>query len=154
MKKSALLFFVFIFMISFSAFAQNVRDKVGDKIKIQRIAFMTQRLSLTETEAQQFWPIYNDYTQKLQQIRKKPKVEKLEDELDNADVEKMIVEQYDRQARELDLKKEYFQKLKTVISVKKIAKLYRAEKDFHEELVRQLQEVREMKKNRKKLRRQ
>jgi hypothetical protein len=153
MKKSALLFLVFTTM-TLSAFAQNVRDKVEDKIKIQRIAFMTQRLSLTETEAQQFWPIYNEYTQKLQQVRKQPKVEKPVDELDNADVEKMLVAQFDRQSRELDLKKEYFQKLKTVISVKKIAKLYRAEKDFREELTRQLQEIREMKKNRKRLRRQ
>jgi hypothetical protein len=152
MKKSALLFLAF--MITVSAFAQNVRDKAEDKIKIQRIAFMTQRLSLTETEAQQFWPIYNDYTQKLQQIRKQPKSEKPVDELENADVEKIIVGQFDRQTRELDLKKEYFQKLKTVISVKKIAKLYRAEKDFREELVRQLQEMRELKKNRKRLKRQ
>jgi hypothetical protein len=152
MKKSALLFLTF--MITVSAFAQNMGDKVADKIKIQRIAFMTQRLSLTETEAQQFWPIYNDYTQKLQQIRKQPKLEKPVDELENADVEKILVGQFDRQTRELDLKKEYFQKLKTVISVKKIAKLYRAEKDFREELVRQLQEMREMKKNRKRLKRQ
>lgn len=152
MKKSALVFLSFI--LSFSIFAQNVRDKMEDKIKIQRIAFMTQRLSLTETEAQQFWPIYNDYTQKLQQIRKQPKLEKPVDELDNVEVEKMILGQFDRQARELDLKKAYFQKLKTVISVKKIAKLYRAEKDFREELVRQLQEMREMKQNRKRLRRQ
>jgi hypothetical protein len=141
-------------MISFSAFAQNMGEKVQDKIKIQRIAFMTQRLSLTETEAQQFWPIYNEYTLKLQQIRKQPKLEKPADELENADVEKMIIGQFDRQARELDLKKEYFQKLKTVISVKKIAKLYRAEKDFREELAQQLQELREIKKERKRLRRQ
>jgi hypothetical protein len=141
-------------MMTVSAFAQNMGDKVADKIKIQRIAFMTQRLSLTETEAQQFWPIYNEYTQKLQQIRKQPKLEKTVDELENADVEKMLVGQFDRQMRELDLKKEYFQKLKTVLSVKKIAKLYRAEKDFREELVQQLQEMRVMKRNRKRLQRQ
>ncbi|MDZ7876246.1 MAG: hypothetical protein U5L45_01175 [Saprospiraceae bacterium] len=152
MKKSALLFL--IFMISLSTFAQNARDKVADKIKIQRIAFITQRLSLTEIEAQQFWPIYNDYTQKLQQIRKQPKLEKPMDELENADVEKMILGQFDRQTRELEFKKEYFQKLKAVISVKKIAKLYRAEKDFRVELERQLQDMREMKQNRKRLRRE
>jgi hypothetical protein len=152
MKKSALLFLTF--MMTVSAFAQNMGDKVADKIKIQRIAFMTQRLSLTETEAQQFWSIYNEYTQKLQQIRKQPKLEKTVDELENADVEKMLVGQFDRQMRELDLKKEYFQKLKTVLSVKKIAKLYRAEKDFREELVQQLQEMRVMKRNRKRLQRQ
>jgi hypothetical protein len=150
MKKSALLFLAFT--MTLSAFAQNLVDKVEDKIKIQRIAFITQRLSLTEKEAQQFWPVYNEYTQKLQEIRKQPKLEKPVDELENADVEKILVAQLDRQSRELDLKKEYFQKLKMVITAKKIAKLYRAEADFRRDLDRQLQEIRKMKQNRKRLR--
>lgn len=146
MKKLALLFIAFT--LSNSVYAQNMRDKVAEKIKIQRIAFITQRLSLTETEAQQFWPIFNEYTEKLQQIRKQAKPEKAFDELADADVEKMITTQFDREARELDLKKEYFPKLKKVISVRQIAKLYRAEKDFRNELVKQLKDIREMKKDR------
>jgi predicted TIM-barrel fold metal-dependent hydrolase len=149
MKKITLI--LIAFCASFSAFSQNpMREKVEEKVKTQRIAFITQRLSLTETEAQQFWPIFNEFTEKVQQIRKQPKPEKPADELDNADVEKNIMAQFDRDAKELELKKEYFQKLKKVISVKKIAKLYRAEKDFRTELVRQLQEMRGMKKKDKK----
>jgi predicted TIM-barrel fold metal-dependent hydrolase len=149
MKKITLI--LIAFYASFSAFSQNpMREKVEEKVKTQRIAFITQRLSLTETEAQQFWPIFNEFTEKVQQIRKQPKPEKPADELDNADVEKNIMAQFDRDAKELELKKEYFQKLKKVISVKKIAKLYRAEKDFRTELVRQLQEMRGMKKKDKK----
>jgi hypothetical protein len=148
MKKIAV--FLFAFTLTIAAFAQNDRDeKIGEKIKIQRIAFITQRLSFTEVEAQQFWPVYNEYTEKLQQMRKQSKPEKPFDESTDADVEKMISAQFDREAKELELKKEYFQRLKKVISVKKIAKLYRAEKDFRGELVKQLQEMREMKKNAK-----
>jgi hypothetical protein len=152
MKKLALLFIAFT--LSSSVYAQNIRDKVEEKIKIQRIAFITQRLSLTETEAQQFWPIFNEYTEKLQQIRKQVKPEKAFDELADADVEKMITTQFDREGRELDLKKEYYVKLKKVISVRQIAKLYRADKDFRNELVKQLKDLREMKKNRQQFRRQ
>ena len=152
MKKLALLFIAFT--LSSSVYAQNIRDKVEEKIKIQRIAFITQRLSLTETEAQQFWPIFNEYTEKLQQIRKQVKPEKAFDELADADVEKMITTQFDREGRELDLKKEYYVKLKKVISVRQIAKLYRADKDFRNELVKQLKDIREMKKNRQQFRRQ
>jgi hypothetical protein len=146
MKKIALLIIAFSWTIS--AFSQNnMRDKIDEKVKIQRIAFITQRLSFTEAEAQQFWLIFNEYTEKLQQIRKQPKPEKPFDELADADVEKMITAQFDRDAKELELKKEYFQRLKKVISVKKIAKLYRAEKDFRAELVKQLQDMRETRKN-------
>lgn len=140
--------------LSFPAFSQPVREKVEEKVKLQRIAFITQRLSLTETEAQQFWPIFNEFTSKLQQIRKFQKPDKPLDELADADVEKMITAQFDQDSRELDLKKEYFQKLKKVISVKKIAKLYKAEKDFRGELVKQLQEMRELKQERKRLRKE
>jgi hypothetical protein len=140
MKKS--IFFFFLLALNISAFSQNMRERIDEKIKIQRIAFITQRLSLTETEAQQFWPIFNEYTEKLQQIRKQPKPDKPVDELDNVDVEKIVLAQFDREGRELDLKKEYFQKLKKVISVKKITKLYRAEKDFRGELVKELQQMR------------
>jgi Skp family chaperone for outer membrane proteins len=148
MKK--IIFFFFLFTLNLSAFSQNMRERVEEKIKIQRIAFITQRLSFTETEAQQFWPIFNEYTEKLQQIRKQPKPDKPVDELDNVDVEKIVLAQFDREGRELELKKEYFQKFKKVISVKKIAKLYRAEKDFRGELVKQLQEMRENKRMGKK----
>jgi hypothetical protein len=145
MKKIALFLFVFTFY--FSAFSQNFKqEKIAEKVNIQRIAFITQRLSLTETEAQQFWPIFNEFTDKVQQIRKQAKLDKPFDEMSDADVEKMIGAQFDRDTREIDLKKEYFQKLKKVISVKKIAKLYRAEKDFRGELVKQLQNMREQKK--------
>jgi Skp family chaperone for outer membrane proteins len=148
MKK--IIFFFFLFALNLSAFSQNMRERVEEKIKIQRIAFITQRLSFTETEAQQFWPIFNEYTEKLQQNRKQPKPDKPVDELDNVDVEKIVLAQFDREGRELELKKEYFQKFKKVISVKKIAKLYRAEKDFRGELVKQLQEMRENKRMGKK----
>lgn len=152
MKKIAII--VLSMTFTFSAFSQQMREKIEEKVKIQRIAFLTQRLSLTETEAQQFWPIYNEFSDKLQQIRKQPKPEKPFDEQADADAEKMIMAQFDRDSREIDLKKEYFVKLKKVISVKKIAKLYKAEKDFRGELVKQLQDMRELKQERKRLRRE
>lgn len=152
MKK--IILFLGCFAFTIPSFSQQMREKIEEKVKIQRIAFITQRVSLTETEAQQFWPIFNEFTDKMQQIRKPQKPEKPFDELPDADVEKLITAQFDRDSRELDLKKEYFQKLKKVISVKKIAKLYKAEKDFRGELVKQLQDIREMKQERKRMRKE
>ena len=135
------------FSLTVNALGQPpMREKMEERMKVQRIAFITQRLSLTETEAQQFWPIFNQYTEKLQQIRNTPKPDKPIDELADADIEKLIIAEFDKDSRELDLKKEYYQKLKKVISVKKIGKLYKSERDFRAELVKQLQEVRNLKK--------
>ena len=62
MKK--LFFLILSTTLCISAFAQN-----KNKLEAQRVAFITQRLNLTPEEAQQFWPIFNQYTEKLQQIR-------------------------------------------------------------------------------------
>lgn len=127
-------------VLSMSAFAQQ-----GKRVESMRIAFITQRLNLTPEESQQFWPVFNQFTEKMQQI-KGGKNEMPLDEMSDADTEKMILTEFDKESRELELKKEYYQKLKKVISVRKIAKLYRAERDFKNELVKYLKETRDERK--------
>ena len=142
MKKLFLL--MLSITLTISTFAQN-----KNKLEAQRVAFITQRLNLTPEEAQQFWPLFNQYTEKLQQIRASAKSEKTAEDMTDADAEKVILGEFDKDAKELDLKKEYYQKLKKTISVKKIAKLYKAERDFRTLLLEKIQQNRE---NRKQLR--
>ena len=139
MKKIAIL--SFCFLLATSAMAQ----KPIKKLEAQRVAFITQRLNLTPEEAQQFWPVFNQYTEKLQQIRSS-KPERDYEEMSDTDTEKSILGELDKEGRELDLKKEYYQKLKKVISVKKIAKLYKAERDFKTMLLERIQQNRENRK--------
>jgi hypothetical protein len=127
-------------VLSVSAFAQQ-----GKRIEAMRIAFITQRLNLTSEEAQQFWPVFNQFSEKMQQI-KGTKTDAPLDEMSDADTEKMILTEFDKESKELELKKEYYQKLKKVLPVRKIAKLYRAERDFKNELVKYLKEAREERK--------
>jgi hypothetical protein len=137
MKK--ILFLLICISLTIAATGQNAKNK----LQAQRVAFITQRLNLTPEEAQQFWPVFNQYTEKLQLIRSSAKEEKAIDELNDGDTEKMILSEFDRESRELDLKKDLYQKLKKIISVKKIAKLYRAEKDFKGILLERFQQNKE-----------
>src|SRR6187455_2970115 len=41
-----------------------------EEIKAQKVAYLTQKMSLTTEEAQKFWPIYNEYDKGLEAIRK------------------------------------------------------------------------------------
>ena len=130
-------------VLSLSAFAQQ-----GKRIETMRIAFITQRLNLTSEEAQQFWPVYNQFIEKMQQIKGSKTDTPLED-MNDADTEKMILTDFDKESKELELKKEYYQKLKKVLPVRKVAKLYRSERDFKQELVKYLKEAREERKQQK-----
>ncbi len=41
-----------------------------DKIKALKIAFITEKLNLSEKEAQQFWPIYNSYHEDMSNLKR------------------------------------------------------------------------------------
>lgn len=134
-----ILFLLICVSLSVAATGQNAKNK----LQAQRVAFITQRLNLTPEEAQQFWPVFNQYTERLQQIRSSAKEEKTVDELSDTDTEKIILSEFDRESRELDLKKDLYQKLRKIISVKKIAKLYKAERDFKGMLIEKFQQNKE-----------
>jgi len=54
--------------ICFNAYSQ--RDgKMHERIKAQKVAFITERLNLSPEEAQKFWPIYNSFENKANKIR-------------------------------------------------------------------------------------
>jgi hypothetical protein len=110
----------------------ELRQRLAERIKTQHIAFISNRLQLTTKEAEQFWLLFNEFHEKQKAIRDAAHAQRQKpfDEMTDAEVEKLITSEIDIQGRELELRKEYYQKFKTVISVKKIAKLYRAERDF------------------------
>lgn len=106
-----------------------------ENIESMKIAFITQKLDLTPAEAQQFWPVYNQYSDKTQELRKKRKQDHREtkqdfDLLSDKEVEQAVDNEIISRQRELDLQKEYHVKFKTVLPIKKVAKLYAAEDQF------------------------
>ncbi|MDE3211973.1 MAG: hypothetical protein KGM98_01965, partial [Bacteroidota bacterium] len=64
MKKYLLLLFVILIVPFAKTQAQN-----GEKIQALKIAFITQRLQLTPQEAQQFWPIYDQYQTEIRNLQ-------------------------------------------------------------------------------------
>ncbi len=60
-----------LILIAFSltTFAQR-GGKMQERIKAQKVAFITERLDLSPKEAQQFWPVYNAFEHKIESIRK------------------------------------------------------------------------------------
>lgn len=117
-----------------SLMAQAERP-IEERIEAQRVAFITQRVNLTPEEAQTFWPIYNEYRDKEKQLKdQRPTRDDIQD-MDEADAEKYLDKLLSLEQQELDLKREYTQKLKSVLSAKKILRFYAAERMFKERLL-------------------
>ena len=145
MKYRNLLQLLFL-LISFTAVAQSgqrLREK-KEQIKSMKIAFITNELSLTPDEATKFWPLYNAFEDKQQDIRKQ-KLKGSLNRMDDSTLDKLsekeaslLLVQMENAEDELFQNKNKFQSsLKGVISSVKILKLKKAEEDFNRKLLQQ-----------------
>ena len=132
--------------------AQPKMGKYDDRerIEIQKIAFITKKLDLTPEEAQVFWPVYNQCNKERQAFNKSKRGStkggedrKNIDEMSDAEVEKMVDGQIAFRQQEVELQKACHDKYKKVLPIKKVAKLYQAEKQFKRELLRKMRDHRE-----------
>jgi hypothetical protein len=148
------LLFVSLILTAYSiSFAQQPppngrsgrQQEKRENIEAMKIAFITKKLDLTPQEAQVFWPVYNQYTDKIQELRKKRRQDNREakqnfDELSDKEVEQAVDNEIIFRQKELDIQKEYHAKFKTVLPIKKVARLYTAEEQFKLVLLDKLKE--------------
>jgi len=138
---------IILMLISISSFGQN-HEKMKERIKAQKIAFITEKLDLSSDEAQKFWPIYNAYEASIDDIRSQDlraikmemhKGEEVSDKKANALLVKLMKAENDIHTAKLKLVKD----LKKVIPAKKIILLKANEDQFNRKLLERLREMRE-----------
>lgn len=119
-----------------------------DKIKSLKIAFITEQLELTTTEAQSFWPIYNDYEAKKLEFHKKErsdigkKILNLA-ALSETEADTLLNQMIKLEEEKQKAEKAYIEKVVKIISPKKTIRLLRSEDDFKRRLIRQYREKKE-----------
>lgn len=129
---------IILFFISAGVFAQPDRH---EKIRALRIAYITQELSLTSSEAEKFWPVYNAHTMKTTELRKSERrdiaskisggFENMTDEDANALIDKWLR----LESETLKLQQELVVNLRKVLPPKKIIRLRKAEEGFKRKLL-------------------
>ncbi|MBK6391677.1 MAG: sensor of ECF-type sigma factor [Saprospiraceae bacterium] len=111
----------------------------GEKIEALRIAFITNKLALTSTESEKFWPIYNVYKNALADTRRQANLDMNLEAMSDAEAEKAIQSSIERMEKELELFKNLARDLKPVLPARKIALLSKTERNFNEELIKRSQ---------------
>lgn len=127
------------------ALGQDDMDQLEDpegKIKSMRVAYLTNRLQLTPEESQRFWPVYNQYENEQRSIRSRYRPKAKIELMSDAELERHITDNFTMEEQLLKLKRDYYQRMKGLIGIRKIAMLPRAERDFNVELIKQLQAMR------------
>lgn len=136
-----------LILSAYPFFSQDnmMRDKIKDKVKSQRVAYITEQLDLTETEAQKFWPVYNGYQSEITQLKSSMDITPKRDMTDK-EAEDLMYTMLDGRTKEIEIQKKYIQKMKTAIPSRKIAMLFRAEREFKEKVVSNIRERRKERK--------
>lgn len=135
----------YIFIFVFFAFGLSVLAQPGtkrDKIEALRVSFISQKVNLTTQETQLFWPLYNEYNDKLDNLKKSFRQQYVKDVDFNLatdkEAEAYLNAELSVKQKEYELYKEYFEKFKKIIPVKKLALVRRAEDDFKKELIKNI----------------
>jgi hypothetical protein len=125
------------------------------KIEAARIALITERLGLTPEQAEKFWPIYREFSQKRGELRNEMRDAKKDVDKDNPDPEEQraLIELGLRlRQRELDLERDYSDRMLRIISAQQILNLRNAEREFQRMIIDQLQQRRILQQRRENLR--
>ncbi|MFD1875195.1 hypothetical protein [Hymenobacter bucti] len=106
-----------------------------------RIAFITGRVVLTQDQAQRFWPAYHEFIAKRRDLNRSARLLRRETEnpnLGDAQLRENFTQDFAVRQQQLNLEKDYFERAQKVLSLRQLAQLYQAERDFTKEVLRRV----------------
>lgn len=115
-----------------------------ERIRAEKVAFLTEQIDLTESEAQVFWPIYNELQQKQREGFEA--VKKAYDAMDKGvkegktgkDMEKLVKAYIDAKEQNEGIETKYLNKLMKALPAEKVARYYIAEEKFRHQQIGRL----------------
>lgn len=122
---------IMLFLFIGVSFAQS-QDSRFQQIETAKIAYITKELKLTPSEAEKFFPIYNEYRKEMRDIvHKKRGGHKTRKPGERNELE------FDTEV--LACKKKYRERFATVVSASKASQFFEVEREFREKLFKELE---------------
>ena len=105
-----------------------------------KIAFITNRVTLTQDQAQKFWPLYHEFSGRRRELNLNGRL--LRHNVTEGMTDQQLRDNFNQsfavRQQELSLEKEYFEKFQKVISLRQVARFYLAEHDFTKEVIKRV----------------
>ena len=122
------------------------RDGHGwrERVRAEKVAFLTEQIDLTESEAQVFWPIYNqlqkEQRESFEVVRKA--YEAMEKGVNEGktgkEMEKLVEAYVDAKDKNEGIETKYLNKLMKALPAEKVARYYVAEEKFRHQQIGRL----------------
>ena len=129
-------------MLFLATLGMNAQDRKFEEIKAHKTAFITDRVNLTSTQAEKFWPIYNKHEQEVMALRKtqlegfKSLRNKNVDDLSEAKAKAMLLKHGQVKAQLTKKMVQLISLLEGVITPQQTIKLLMAEEGFKKRLLK------------------
>lgn len=146
LNKAVLILFLLGISLSLPIYGQSkIKERLKQKkaeVEAQRVTFYNSFLNFTADEANKFWPLFNEYTQKQKDARKnalksvKDIWNKTPEQMTKEEANLIIKAEITLKQTLFDLEKEYIIKFQSAIPVQKVAKLKQAENKFKKEILK------------------
>ena len=143
MKSFVNIFFLIVLIfVSGSLVAQDRDSNFQDRIRAEKVSFITEKLELTPSEAQKFWPLYNQLERDRWEAQKarrelELKVHEVEEKnLSKQEITKLTRDFSSSMEKEGELYVKYNEEFLKILSPVKVLKLYRSENDFRIYMIR------------------
>lgn len=134
-KRSLILgMLLLISIISYSQKSER-NEKMDEKLKAQKIAYITSELELSPEESQVFWPIYNEHETEIKKLKEGMKRVKPSSEMTEEAAAELVNQSLEFEEKALQLKKGYLNKMAEVLPMTKIAKLQMLEREFKRKML-------------------
>ena len=133
-----LIWSFFICLVIALPLSAQEKSQRSQQVESVKIAFITQKLELSTSEAEKFWPVYNTYQQELRQVYKQRREAK-----SKANPNEKLNSELDFESRLLNIRKKYKEEFSEVIPPEKVLLFFQAEREFRETMIRELKHRRQ-----------
>lgn len=144
--KNKLYFFLTCLLFCTAAKAQQrpneaERAEQRERVQTAKVGFITDKVKLSEAQAQKFWPMYNSHSEDrreiFHEIRKKIRSGK-NDGISASEKNKLLDETMALKEKDIAMQKDFKKKILEVISIDQYVELMSAEREFNELLIDRL----------------
>jgi hypothetical protein len=144
MKNLLLGTILLLAAVALNAQPEQMRGRMQEKIEAYKIAFFTEKLQLTPDESKNFWPVYNQFENEREALKNRYNLEGRRIELmSDREVEDFVMKHIEMEEQMVKLRRDYIQRFKEVLPIRKVAMLQRIDNEFKRALLEEIKQRRE-----------
>jgi hypothetical protein len=129
---------IFVLLLLLSVPVCLVAQSGRDKVEAMRVAFISKKVELTPAEAEKFWPVYNEYGDKVKALRRnlRQKYRQAPENPSSEGAEELYELDVRSRQAEAEIHRQYSERIKSMIGTKKFVKLRMAEEQFRMQMLK------------------